>query len=121
MGAVKKYVRRDYLFIFLKEIEGTGVNMTPTLAKQILELWTGHGADWKALLKAFGSPGRTAKRKSKDFEQVFEIAEKWKAHALNQRLASEEMYQRAKACVVLKNSHRSFKPMEVLEPLQYKW
>jgi len=55
LGVVKKYVRRDYLFIVLKRIEDTGIDMTPTLAKQILELWTGQGADWKALLKVFRS------------------------------------------------------------------
>ena len=124
LSAVLKYARRDALFLILQEMEKKGIDVTPTFAKRIMTEWTGQGADWKALIKVFGKPGRKADHKSKDFERLPEIAEKWKSQAIKKRDEAGQLYRLAVAQVhedlKTKPGQRSFDPIPPREPLDFR-
>jgi len=94
LSAVLKFLRRDALFSVLAKLKNDGVDITPTLALRLIQEWTGQGVDTKSLLKVFGQKGRAADEKSKDFEKVYEIAEKWRSLAIKERDAANDLYHR---------------------------
>jgi hypothetical protein len=123
LSAILKYARRDALFLILQEMEKEGIDVTPTFAKRIMTEWTGQGADWKSLIKVFGKPGRKADHKSKDFEHLPEIAERWKSQAIKKRDEADQLYRLAVAQVreglKTEPGPRSFDPIPSREPLGF--
>ena len=71
------------------------MDVTPTLALRLIQDWTEQGVDNKSLLKIFAKKGRAADEKSKDFEKLHEIAEKWRSLALKEWSAADDLYRRA--------------------------
>lgn len=105
LSAVLKFLRRDALFSVLGKLKNDGVDVTPTLALRLIQEWTGQGVDTKSLLKVFGQKGRAADAKSKDFEKMSEIAEKWRSLAIKERNAANDLYYRVVE-LVQKNPER---------------
>ena len=95
LSAVLKFLRRDALFSVLAKVKNDGVDVTPTLALRLIQDWTGQGVDNKSLLKVFAKKDRAADKKSKDFETLYEIAEKWRTLALKEWGAADDLYRRA--------------------------
>lgn len=95
LSAVLKFLRRDALLSVLAKVKNDGVDVTPTLALRLIQDWTDQGVDNKSLLKIFAKKGRAADKKSKDFEKLHEIAEKWRSLALKEWSAADDLYRRA--------------------------
>ncbi len=95
LGAIKKYLKREHLFKLLLHIQSTGIDMTPTLAQKLLKEWVNRGANYNAIVKIFGTPGRAANNRSKDIKNLYEIAEQYHQDAKSAVAVAELIYQQA--------------------------
>lgn len=69
-AAAKRYKQSiliEQLNIIIKKVN---VDMTPTLASNIIKGWLGRSISRIVLTKEFGKPGRTAADKSKDLDRL---------------------------------------------------
>jgi len=80
MSAVSKNAKSVFLILHLYKIKDIEkIDMTPTLAKNILRkiVGKGKGVSFSTLLNNFAIDERTSKDKSKDFEKIDYICEKY--------------------------------------------
>lgn len=79
-SAISRKRRAGVLLAWLLIIECEELlDLTPTLASNLLVAMTGSSISNRSLIQAFGDTGRTAARKSKDFVRVEEISNKYKS------------------------------------------
>lgn len=64
MAAAHKRCKRGLVFAALATALAEGLDITPTVAKNLCARLIGRGVDFRAALKKFGTPGRTAATKS---------------------------------------------------------
>lgn len=64
VGACGKATRRDHVIAGLLAERAEGVDITPTVARHVMEKILGKGGDWRVLLQTFAESERTAARKS---------------------------------------------------------
>jgi hypothetical protein len=78
-AAASKRYKQTILFYWLERIEtDDAVDLTPTLALNLVKGWIGRGIDRKILNKWFVVTGRTAANKSTDHHRKDELIEKYK-------------------------------------------
>lgn len=77
--AASKRYKQTVLFHWLETVEvNDAVDLTPTLALNLVKGWMGRGIDRKILSKWFVMTGRTAANKSADHHRKDELIEKYK-------------------------------------------
>ncbi|CCE25786.1 hypothetical protein [Methylotuvimicrobium alcaliphilum] len=78
-AAASKRYKQTVLFYWLERVEvDDGVDLTPTLALNLVKGWMGRGIDRLTLNKWFAVTGRTAANKSRDHHRKDELIEKYK-------------------------------------------
>jgi len=80
ISSSSKNAKSAFLILHLYKIKNLEkIDMTPTFAKNILRevVGKGKGVSFSTLLNNFGTEGRTSKDKSKDFEKIDYICEKY--------------------------------------------
>lgn len=80
IGAFSKNAKSDFLILHLQKIKShENLDLTPTLAKNILRkiVGKGKGISFKTLLDKFGTEGRKSDDKSGDHENLDQICEKY--------------------------------------------
>jgi hypothetical protein len=78
-AAASKRYKQTILFYWLERVEtDDAVDLTPTLALNLVKGWMGRGIDRKILNKWFVVTGRTAANKSTDHHRKDEMIEKYK-------------------------------------------
>jgi len=82
-SASKKY-KQTVLFGWLEKVEvNEKVDLTPTLALNLVKGWIGRGIDRERLNKWFMTTDRTAANKSEDHHRKDELIEKYKEQVNN--------------------------------------
>ena len=73
--AIRKRYKAAIVINNLHEIAAKeNLDLTPTMASQIINAWLGRGITRELLNAHFGTPGRTASEKSEDFVRAERIA-----------------------------------------------
>lgn len=79
LAAASKRYKQTVLFYWLETVEvNDAVDLTPTLALNLVKGWMGRGLDRSVLNKWFMVTGRTAANKSADHDRKDELIEKYK-------------------------------------------
>jgi hypothetical protein len=77
-AAASKRYKQTILFYWLERVEvDDTVDLTPTLALNLVKGWMRRGIDRKILSKWFAGTGRTAANKSRDHHRKDELIEKY--------------------------------------------
>jgi len=80
ISAAKKKFKQEIVISCLIDISIVeDLDITPTMAMQIIRGWINRGIKREILNMAFGIPGRTAAQKTNDFVRVEELVKKYKA------------------------------------------
>lgn len=84
VAAAKKRLKAGIVMQWvLKVAVEHDLDMTPTLAQNLVKAWVGRCVARAALASRFGMPGRTAAAKSPDVAQLAVLAEKYREEVLN--------------------------------------
>jgi hypothetical protein len=80
-GKIRKYKTSECL-LFLLPIHGKeGIDMTPMLAKRLLQGLFGRSVRFDTLVAVYGDKNRSASHKSDDFKRLEELVERYKPKA----------------------------------------
>lgn len=83
--AAKKRLRLGIVLRWLHKVtDEHDLDMTPSMASHIVKGWIDRGVSNRQLIEQFATPNRTASNKSRDFERIDEIINRYRPHVIEE-------------------------------------